>query len=62
MELDRDTALVSTANFQYSRENNEELDDPALIARVQDFFSWFALRARCASCKHAAVVLDVECA
>lgn len=51
-----------TAIFQYSGEHNEELDDPLLIARVQDFFSWFALRARCGSCKHSAIILDIECA
>lgn len=51
-----------TAIFQYAGENNEELENPAFIARVQDFFSWFALRARCASCKHSMVVIDVECA
>jgi hypothetical protein len=51
-----------TAIFQYSGENNEELDDASLIARVQDFFSWFALRTRCGSCKHSAIILDIECA
>ncbi len=49
-----------TALFQYSG-NNEELTDPALIARRQDFFSGFTLRGRCAQCRRKVEIASVEC-
>lgn len=47
--------------FQYNG-NNEELDDPKLIERRQDFFSWFVLATACAACGEIAITGDVECA
>ncbi len=49
-----------TVAFQYSG-NNEELTEPARIARRQDYYSWFILIARCAACS-ALSWFDWECA
>ena len=46
--------------FQYSG-NDEELNDPAEVARKQDFFSWFFAVCRC-ECGAIDEVASVECA
>lgn len=46
--------------FQYSG-GNEELDEPALIDRRQDFFGWFAVVGVCSACKTPVIIADVEC-
>jgi hypothetical protein len=53
--------FTAAAAFQYSG-NNEELDEPELVERRQDFFSWFALLACCEKCGWNGTVASVECA
>lgn len=40
----------------------EELDEPEMQQRPQDFFTWFTLAAACASCQWTGIVASIECA
>lgn len=49
------------AIFWYDDED-EWLDDPEMLAHVEDYFHWFTLRVTCGRCKLAMEAASIECA
>jgi len=47
--------------FEYPL-NDEDLDDPDLGQRREDFFTWLVLLGECAVCATRSILADIECA
>jgi hypothetical protein len=49
------------ARFEYSSDGLYD-DDEQLIARAEDYFTWFTLLGRCAGCSKETHIVEFECA
>jgi hypothetical protein len=49
------------ARFEYSSDGLYD-DDEGLIARAEDYFTWFTLLGRCAGCSKETHIVEFECA